>query len=188
MYRSPKEGKRPTFVDCRPETWPIFPEGDVPRRWRWLLAMEDNQIIRRRACLHVHRPALYWDNRLAGFGRTILAQQNFEGPHMCLRRAQSSGTTGEYPRRIAARDWRERARVQGPKFRVFGTSNHELRIAPFSHVSRFTRHSLWRWRIFSIMLAHIIHDGSSRIRVVAKRDGRAEPRGREASLNRMSAD
>jgi hypothetical protein len=42
--------------------------------------------------------------------------------------------------------------------------------------------------LFSILLDHIIHDGSSRNRVVAKRDGRAEPRGREASLNRMSTD
>jgi polysaccharide deacetylase family protein (PEP-CTERM system associated) len=38
------------------------------------------------------------------------------------------------------------------------------------------------------VLAHMIHDGSSRNRAVAKRDGRAEPRGREASLNRMSTD
>jgi polysaccharide deacetylase family protein (PEP-CTERM system associated) len=38
------------------------------------------------------------------------------------------------------------------------------------------------------VLAHIIHDGSSQNRAVAKRDGRAEPRGREASLNRMSTN
>ena len=37
-------------------------------------------------------------------------------------------------------------------------------------------------------LARIIHDGSSRNRAVAKRDRRAEPRGREASLNRMLTD
>ena len=42
---------------------------------------------------------------------------------------------------------------------------------------------------FSILLlARIIHDGSSRNRAVAKRDRRAEPRGREASLNRMLTD
>jgi len=37
-------------------------------------------------------------------------------------------------------------------------------------------------------LARIIHDGSSPNRAVAKRDRRAEPRGREASLNRMLTD
>jgi len=25
-------------------------------------------------------------------------------------------------------------------------------VAPFSHVPRFTRHGLWRWRPFSILL------------------------------------
>jgi hypothetical protein len=34
-------------------------------------------------------------------------------------------------------------------FEVFGTSNPELLIAPFSHVARFTHHGLWRWRTFS---------------------------------------
>jgi hypothetical protein len=38
------------------------------------------------------------------------------------------------------------------------------------------------------VLTRIIHDGSSRNRAVAKRDRRAEPRGREASLNRMLTD
>ena len=37
-------------------------------------------------------------------------------------------------------------------------------------------------------LTRIIHDGSSRNRGVAQRDGRAEPGGREASLNRMLTD
>jgi hypothetical protein len=32
------------------------------------------------------------------------------------------------------------------------------------------------------VLARVIHDGSSRNRAVARRDGRAEPRGREADL------
>ena len=39
--------------------------------------------------------------------------------------------------------------ARGPKFEVFGTSNPELRIARFSHVSRFTRHGLWRGRTSS---------------------------------------
>jgi len=30
---------------------------------------------------------------LAGYGKTILTQENFDGPHACLQRAQSSGTT-----------------------------------------------------------------------------------------------
>ncbi len=37
-----------------------------------------------------------------------------------------------------------------PRFQVFETQtpNVELLIEDFSHVSRFTRHRLWRWRIF----------------------------------------
>ena len=31
----------------------------------------------------------------------MLARENFEGPYVCLRRAQSSGTTEEYFRMIA---------------------------------------------------------------------------------------
>jgi len=40
----------------------------------------------------------------------------------------------------------------------------------------------------ALTLTRIIHDGSSRNRAVAKRDRRAEPGGREASLNRMLTD
>src|SRR4029077_7709853 len=47
----------------------------------------------------------------------------------------------ERPRRIAARGWRDG--LGGRRFEVFGTSNPELQIAPFSHVSRFTRHGLF---------------------------------------------
>jgi len=32
--------------------------------------------------------------------KLCLARENFDGPHMCLRGAQSSGTTGEHSRRI----------------------------------------------------------------------------------------
>ena len=35
-----------------------------------------------------------------------------------------------------------RARVRGPKFQIFRASNPELRIAPFSHISRFPRYGL----------------------------------------------
>ena len=33
----------------------------------------------------------------------------------------------------------------GQKVEVLGISNLECLIAPFSHISRFTRHGLWRW-------------------------------------------
>ncbi len=68
---------------------------------------------------------------------------------------RTCGTTGKHSRRIAERDWRDRrdARVRGLKFEVFGTSNHELRVAPFAHVSHFTRHALWLLAdFFSILL------------------------------------
>jgi len=47
-----------------------------------------------------------------------------------------------------------RARREGSmsEVRGFGTSNHELRVAPFSHVSRFTRHALCRSGFFSIRI------------------------------------
>jgi hypothetical protein len=63
--------------------------------------------------------------------------------------------------RIAERDWRDGcdgrdARVRGPKFEVFGTSNRELRVVPFSHVSRFKRHGLWQLAdFFSILLGRL---------------------------------
>jgi hypothetical protein len=41
-------------------------------------------------------------------------------------------------------EWARRPKVRGPKFDVFGTSNPELRIAPFPHVSQFTRHAFHR--------------------------------------------
>src|SRR6267378_2401951 len=37
---------------------------------------------------------------LTGCGKTMLARENFDGPHVCLRRAQSSGTTAEHSRRV----------------------------------------------------------------------------------------
>ena len=53
---------------------------------------------------------------------------------------RTCGTIGEHSRRIAERDWldeRDEAGIQS------------VHVAPFSHVSRFTRHGLWRWRTFS---------------------------------------
>ena len=40
---------------------------------------------------------------------------------------------------------------------------------------------------FSILPAHIVHDGSLRNRAVAKRDRRVEPRGKEAYLKQYVA-
>jgi len=50
-----------------------------------------------------------------------LVGENFDGSHVRLRRAQSSGTRG-HSRRITERDWRDVG-----EFEVFGTSNRELR-------------------------------------------------------------
>ena len=49
--------------------------------------------------------------------------------------ACTSMTRGEHPRRIAARDWRDGRDEAGIQ---------SVHVAPFSHVSRFTHHSLWR--------------------------------------------
>jgi hypothetical protein len=59
-----------------------------------------------------------------------------------------------------------------------------LRRYPVHFHIRFSRVAGW-WNVCVRSLTRIIHDGSSRNRAVAKRDRRAEPRGREASLNRM---
>src|SRR5437867_10787131 len=55
------------------------------------------------------------------------------------------------PRNSRARlaGWARRGRVRCQKFEVLETSNRELRIAPISHVLRFTRHRLWCWQTFS---------------------------------------
>ena len=53
----------------------------------------------------------------------MLSCQNFNGLHMCLRRAQSSGTTGEHSRRKIERDRRD-----GRERR--DTRNLGLRVAP----------------------------------------------------------
>jgi len=74
----------------------------------------------------------------------MLAGENFDGPHVW------------YNRRTLPRDSRARlagrarqTKVRCSRFPELRTPNFELRIAPFSHVSRFTRHGLWRWRTFS---------------------------------------
>jgi hypothetical protein len=66
----------------------------------------------------------------SSYGKTISAQQNFNGLHVwdCRRTA----------RRIAERDSRDGRDV----------GIQSVHVAPFSQVSRFTRHGLWRWRTF----------------------------------------
>jgi hypothetical protein len=56
---------------------------------------------------------------LAGCGKTMLARQNVDGPFMCLRRAQSSGTTDDYLRRMlkkAVQQGRSERRCEGVRF------------------------------------------------------------------------
>ena|SRR2546427_2357961 len=57
--------------------------------------------------------------------------------------ACTSRTTGEHSRRIAERDRLDERDGQDE------VGIQSVHVAPFSHVSRFTRHSLWRWRTFS---------------------------------------
>ena len=64
---------------------------------------------------------------LGSCGKTISAQQNLDGLHVW-----------DKPSRIPERDWRDErdgSNEVGIQF---------VHVAPFSHVSRFTRHGLWR--------------------------------------------
>ena len=54
---------------------------------------------RRREALGRNRPISWLGIPLAGLGKTISAQQNFDGPHVCLR-DQSSSSTGKHFRRV----------------------------------------------------------------------------------------
>jgi len=44
-------------------------------------------------------------------------------------------------------DWQD-GTDEGSRSEVRGFRNVELRIAPFSQVTRLTRHALWSWRLF----------------------------------------
>ena len=71
------------------------------------------------------------------------------------------------------------------------TQNSELRMTPVAHtvLVSLARHERYvTGRHSANRLAHIIHDGSSRNRAVASRDGHAEPRGPEAYLNSTSRE
>ena len=52
----------------------------------------------------------------------------------------------------------ERARVRDQKFEDFRTSNPEIWIAPFAHVSRFTRHDMWLLAGFFSILLKVVRD------------------------------
>ena len=67
---------------------------------------------------------------LAGYGKTISAQQNFDGLHVW--------ENGTRLRKIAERDWRDE-RDESNEVGI-----QSVHVAPFSHVSHFTRHSFWR--------------------------------------------
>ena len=60
--------------------------------------------------------------------------------HSSATMADTFGTRGERTRRIAERDSRDGRDEVGIQ---------SVYVAPFSYVSRFTRHGLWRWRTFS---------------------------------------
>jgi hypothetical protein len=53
---------------------------------------------------------------------------------------RTCGTIEEQSRRIAEQDWRDGRDEVGIQ---------SVHVAPFVHVSRFTRHGLWRWQTFS---------------------------------------
>ena len=76
----------------------------------------------------------------AGCGKTMLAREDFDGPRVWDNKSTL--------RRIAERDKRVgrdegEFEVRSSRFSELRTQNFELRIAPFSHVSRFARHGLW---------------------------------------------
>ena len=66
---------------------------------------------------------------VADCGKTMLAYLKSYGPHIRDNRTRLHRKT--------ERDGRDEAGIQSAY------------VAPFSHVSRFTRHDLWRWRTFS---------------------------------------
>ena len=64
----------------------------------------------------------------------MMAHESFDGLHVRHNRRRLT--------RIAERDGR-RFEVRSSRFSEFRTLNFELRIAPFSYVSRFTRDGSW---------------------------------------------
>jgi hypothetical protein len=80
----------------------------------------------------------------------MLAHEDFDGPRVWDNKST--------PRRIAGRDRRDErdgrwSEFRSPRSSERRTQNFELRIAPFSHVSRFARHGLWPLaEFFSILL------------------------------------
>jgi len=81
---------------------------------------------------------------LAGCGKTVVARENFDGPHMCLRGAQSSGITRKFRRelsetgRMGEMDGGSRSEVRGFQNVEPRTSNFTSRLSRMSRVSRAT--------------------------------------------------
>src|SRR5713101_7409805 len=68
--------------------------------------------------------------------KTMSARENFDGLHVCLRRARSSSTTREHSHRIAVRDRRD-----GLGFEVGSSRCLELRTPNSSFELRLSRMS-----------------------------------------------
>jgi hypothetical protein len=79
-----------------------------------------------------------------------------------VRLQQQDNTAQDNRARLAG--WARWRGVRGPKLGGFETSNFELRIAPFSHISRVTRHVSWTLAdFFSILLSdRCLHDALTR--------------------------
>jgi len=85
----------------------------------------------------------------AGCGKTMLAREGFDGPRV-LDNKNTPLRIGGRDRRVG-RDEGE-FEVRSSRFSELRTPNFELRIVPFSHVSRFARHGLWPLAEFSSIL------------------------------------
>jgi hypothetical protein len=107
---------------------------------------------------------------------------------MLLARIADSSETGETGGKSATGETDDGSRSEVRRFR-----NVELWVTPFSLLSRFTRHDLWRWRtlFFSILLGCWSYDGFfARILCGAKRASGAEDlfQGQEGIASRVPFD
>ena len=129
---APAPGPMKAGKDC--STNDLFEEPIQPRHADRIRRLQDGwhcTVSHRR-----HRPFLLSPYRTASpdsssYGKTISAQQKFNGLHVWNSRRTA--------RRIAERDSRDGRDEVGIQ---------SVHVAPFSQVSRFTRHGLWRWRTF----------------------------------------
>jgi hypothetical protein len=70
-------------------------------------------------------------------GKTMLPGYSFDDPHICLRRAQSSGTTGEQSCRMLKKAVQQSVRRESLNVKGFGGRAPG---SPTFHVSPFTFH------------------------------------------------